>query len=100
MYSDLTESDPERSPYRPQELFWHGTGVTGEGMYQYMETLLGAFRKAVDPSEEVNALFGFWNPASGQVTLVPGNFAGILGAFDHARKVARAAIPPGAMPAL
>lgn len=98
VYNNLTEANAERSPYRPQELYWHGTGVPGQGMYRYLEAMLAAFPATVDPSSEVNALFGFWNPASGQATLVRSDYMGILAAFDRARKAIKSTLPPTKSP--
>ena len=92
LYEQLTEADQEPSPYRPREMYWRGTGLTGDGMYQYLEAVLGAHPNVIVPSDEVNALLGFSSAPGAQITLVPANFEGILGAFERARKVAESAV--------
>ncbi|HEL2957212.1 hypothetical protein R1H25_05655 [Stenotrophomonas sp. C2852] len=90
-YEYLTEADATPFPHRSEDLFSHGTGVTGEGMRKYLAAVLAAHDHNVDPGVEVNALLGF-TPSSGKpVVLVPTNFGGLLEAFERALRTSAAA---------
>ncbi len=45
---------------RPDALFQHGSGVTGEGMRQYLREVLAAHSGSLNPDVEINALLGLY----------------------------------------
>lgn len=90
-YDYLNEHLHEPHLQRPHELFQHGSGVTGEGMRQYLREVLAAHKGTLDPDVEVNALLGFVPASGSRSVLVPANFQGLLAAFAEALKISTAA---------
>lgn len=66
-------------------LFSNGLGISAEGMLRYIECVLGQWPSVALPDEEANALFGFFNPSTDALVVVPTSFDGLLHAFKEYR---------------
>jgi hypothetical protein len=78
------------------KIYDSGLGLTGQGMYEYLEYLLSKTPGIVDSSYETNLIFGFSVPSIPGAILVPTSFSGLISAFVSAKKLINEVVPnPG-----
>lgn len=78
--------------YMENLVYAHGLGISAAGMHKYLECILAAVPRVVNPSAEANALFGFWNPTNSGLVAVPTSFDGLLSTFAAYKRLA--SMPP------
>lgn len=68
-------------------LYASGLGLPADAMLHYLECILQQFPGVMAPSEEANAIFGFWSPATASVVAVPTSFEGLLWLFEEVKRL-------------
>lgn len=85
-YTDINCSD--MTPFgQDASLYGSGLGLPADAMRDYLECILQQFPGVTEPSEEANAIFGFWTPASASVVAVPTSFEGLLWSLEEMKRL-------------
>ena len=85
-YADINCADV--TPFgQDDSLYSSGLGLPADAMLDYLECILQQFPGVVAPTEEANAIFGFWSPATDSVVAVPTSFEGLLSSLEEVKRL-------------